>query len=221
MTQFLEAPHWRDLPPGAWRWPSFKPAEIACRGTGRLKISVRAMDALQALRDRLGKPLIVRSAYRSPEHNKRVGGAPRSRHVEGDAFDISMANHEPNSFERAARECGFQGFGRYPEPGKNFLHIDMGPARFWGTPWPLEAAEFEPEPERKPVMARPDGQQQAIAAAGIGGAGATEALQQVTDQVQGLTPYLETARWVFLALALIGVGLTVWRIYQSSKRGVG
>jgi hypothetical protein len=141
--------------------------------------------------------------------------------MEGDAFDISMANHDPHTFEQAARECGFTGFGFYPEPGKNFMHIDLGPPRLWGTEWPEDAKEFEPEPERKPVMARPDGQQQAIAAAGIGGAGATEALQQVTDQVQGLTPYLETARWVFLALALIGVGLTGWRIYQSSKRGVG
>ena len=70
--------HWRDVREGAWRWPNFSPAEIACRGTGRLLVNESALDRLQALRDRLGKPLIVRSAYRSPEHNRAVGGATRS-----------------------------------------------------------------------------------------------------------------------------------------------
>ena len=58
--------HWRDVPEGAWRWTNFSPAEIACRGSGSLQINHEALDKLQALRDRLGKPLIVRSAYRSP-----------------------------------------------------------------------------------------------------------------------------------------------------------
>ena len=66
--------HWRDVPESAWRWPNFSPAEIACRGTGKLLVNDPALDKLQALRDRLGKPLIVRSAYRSPEHNRAVGG---------------------------------------------------------------------------------------------------------------------------------------------------
>jgi len=69
--------HFRDVPAELWRWPNFSPAEIACRGTGQLKLHPEALDKLQTLRDRLGKPLIVNSAYRSPEHNRAVGGAPR------------------------------------------------------------------------------------------------------------------------------------------------
>ncbi len=65
--------HWRDVPKRDWRWSNFSPAEIACRGTGQLKLHPEAMDKLQALRDRLGKPLIIRSAYRAPEHNRAVG----------------------------------------------------------------------------------------------------------------------------------------------------
>lgn len=87
--------HWRDVPESVWRWPNFSPAEIACRGTVKLLINATALDRLQALRDRLGKPLIVRSAYRSPEHNSAVGGATRSKHLDGAAFDIAMANHDP------------------------------------------------------------------------------------------------------------------------------
>ena len=58
--------HWRDVPESAWRWPDFSPAEIACRGSGALLINEPALDRLQALRDRLGKPLIVRSNYLQP-----------------------------------------------------------------------------------------------------------------------------------------------------------
>ena len=90
--------HFRDVPESAWRWHSFSPAEIACRGTGAIKINTEAMDKLQSLRDRLGKPLIVRSAYRSPSHNRAVGGAPASKHMLGTAFDIAMSNHDPVKF---------------------------------------------------------------------------------------------------------------------------
>jgi hypothetical protein len=117
--------HWREAPEDAWRWPNFSPAEIACRGTGKLLVNAPALEKLQALRDRMGKPLIVRSAYRSPEHNRAVGGAPRSKHMDGAAFDIAMANHDPAAFEAAARAVGFLGFGFYPRSG--FMHIDLGP----------------------------------------------------------------------------------------------
>ena len=106
MTVSTFASH-QDVPAVAWRWPNFSPAEIACRGTGRIRIDEGALDKLQALRDALGKPLIIRSAYRSPEHNRAVGGAPASKHMAGTAFDVAMANHDPIAFEAAARAAGF------------------------------------------------------------------------------------------------------------------
>jgi zinc D-Ala-D-Ala carboxypeptidase len=144
--------HWRDVPGSAWRWPNFSPAEIACRGTGKLLINEPALDKLQALRDRLGKPLIVRSAYRSPEHNRAVGGAPRSKHLDGAAFDIAMGNHDPVAFEAEARAVGFLGFGFYPRSG--FMHIDLGPARQWGERFPVRATAFAAEtPLAREVLA--------------------------------------------------------------------
>lgn len=135
--------HWRDVPESAWRWRNFSPAEIACRGTGKLLVNEPALDRLQALRDRLGKPLIVRSAYRSPEHNRAVGGATRSKHMDGAAFDIAMTNHDPVAFEAAAREVGFLGFGFYPRSG--FMHVDLGPARQWGERFPMRTTTFVAE----------------------------------------------------------------------------
>ena len=92
------------------RTSSTKPS---CRGTGKLLINEPALDELQALRDRLGKLLIVRFAYRSTEHNRAVDGATRSKHMDGAAFDIAMSNHEPVTFEAASRAVGFLGFCFY------------------------------------------------------------------------------------------------------------
>lgn len=43
---------------------------------------------LNAIRSRFKKPIIVNSGYRSPEHNKAVGGVKNSTHVQGIAADI-------------------------------------------------------------------------------------------------------------------------------------
>lgn len=126
---------WRDVPKAKWRWANFSPAEIACRGDGSIKVNEEALDCLQALRDLTGQPMIVLSGYRSPAHNRRVGGARASKHMEGAAFDISMTNHDPVAFEAAARKAGFLGFGFYPRSG--FMHIDLGPARSWGERFPV------------------------------------------------------------------------------------
>lgn len=49
---------------------------------------VKVANQLQYLRDYLAKPIKVNSAYRSPEHNKSVGGVPKSQHILGKAADI-------------------------------------------------------------------------------------------------------------------------------------
>lgn len=46
--------HWSHYPMAQWRWPSFRPQELACRGTGELMIDAVALDRFQALRTRLG-----------------------------------------------------------------------------------------------------------------------------------------------------------------------
>lgn len=143
--------HWREVPESFWRWPNFSPEEMACRGTGKLLVDEDAMDALQALRNELGRPIIVNSAYRSPEHNRAVGGATQSKHLQAEAFDCRMDNHEPTAFEAAAKRHGFLGFGHYVTQG--FMHIDLGPARRWtgsDGKWfrvNPRTPNFQPEPQ--------------------------------------------------------------------------
>jgi zinc D-Ala-D-Ala carboxypeptidase len=214
--------HWRDVPATRWRWKNFSPAEIACRGSGSLRLHEDALDRLQALRDALAKPLIVRSAYRSPAHNKKVGGAPQSKHLEGTAFDIAMANHDPVAFEAAARAVGFLGFGFYPRSG--FIHIDLGPARIWGERFPVRQAAFAPEapPAREALsQSRTLRGTGAAGVATLGAAGveiAQEVLAEAQSAVLPLVPYLDSLRWVLIAVALAGIGVAVWARVDDWKR---
>ena len=46
---------------------------------------------LEALRERVGVPIIINSGYRSPAVNRAVGGVPTSNHLTGCAVDIRVA----------------------------------------------------------------------------------------------------------------------------------
>jgi uncharacterized protein YcbK (DUF882 family) len=50
---------------------------------------------LQVLRDAVGKSISITSGYRSPQHNKKIGGAKDSQHVKGMAADIKVAGMTP------------------------------------------------------------------------------------------------------------------------------
>jgi len=199
---------WKMVPANSWRWPSFSPREIACKGTGSILINEGALDKLQALRTRLGKPLVLTSAYRSPEHNRYVGGTKASKHMEGIAFDVRMDNHDPHEFEAAARAVGFTGFGYYPRSG--FMHIDTGPARSWGTPWPRTVTDWPTEPPRQPESFREDRGTQAAAGAGVAGAVAVAAehLPMASSLLGNLAP---TAQLVAVIVAALLIGYLLWK----------
>ncbi|MFN3262132.1 MAG: YcbK family protein [Pikeienuella sp.] len=211
-----------DFPAGTWRWSNFYSAEIACRGIGAILIDAVALDRLQALRDALGKPLIIRSAYRSPAHNRAVGGAARSQHLLGIAFDISMANHDPEAFEKAARIAGFTGFGFYPRSG--FIHVDLGPAREWGERFPVRATAFAAEtPPAREVLADSRTMKGGGAAgvATLGAAGvdvAQSVLAETQTAILPLVPYLDTLRWVFIVVALGGIAVTIYARLDDWRR---
>lgn len=55
----------------------------------RFAIRLLVLNLLQPLRDKVQRPLILNSGYRSPALNKAVGGVKESQHVKGEAADIS------------------------------------------------------------------------------------------------------------------------------------
>lgn len=76
--------------------------EFVCRCCGGLppyaKENIEALveNVLDPLRERYGKPIVVNSGYRCPKHNKEVGGATNSQHMEGEAADIRPTTNCPN-----------------------------------------------------------------------------------------------------------------------------
>lgn len=214
---------WRDVPDKLWRWPNFSPEEIASRGDGKIRIDEVALDKLQSLRDRIGAPLIVHSAYRSPDYNRRVGGANRSMHLQGAAFDISMVNHDPVALEAAARVVGFTGFGFYPR--QNFMHIDIGRARQWGDKFSPRLSRFAEEPPHLRENLTESRTMKGGGTVGVAtiGTAAVEVVQQAVADTQStlqtLIPYLDTLRWLFIAAALLGVSVTIYARWDDWKRG--
>lgn len=74
-------------------------------------------------------PLTVNSTCRSRTHNARVGGAPRSYHLTGNAVDFRVRSH----FREVLAFLGrFRSVGGLTHYGSGVFHIDTGPRRSWG-----------------------------------------------------------------------------------------
>jgi len=102
----------------------FRPQEFVCRHCGRVKIHKKIIDTLEELREYLGKPIIITSAYRCPIWNKLIGGVPNSAHTRGYAVDIratdSKTRHQIINF---LMQKGINRIGLAPV----FLHFDIDP----------------------------------------------------------------------------------------------
>ena len=149
-----EYAHYDDFPRKDWRWPDFTPRELRSKSDNKLMVHEPSMDMLQDLRIWLNKAIRLTSAYRSPAHNKKVGGAQNSQHLQARAFDCQMGGHDPAQFEAAARAVGFTGFGFYPDSRPRFIHIDTGPPREWGERWWIgtaEAPKLSPKTKKDPL----------------------------------------------------------------------
>lgn len=191
--------HWSKVPMKEWTWPNFSPRELACKGSGMIQIDVNALDRLQRLRTALNRPLLITSAYRSESHNRRVGGAPKSLHLTGRAFDVRMENHSPEQFVTMARKVGFDGIGYYPRQG--FIHVDTGPERTWGDAFPVNATAIGSEPDEKSSA----GASSTVGVAGGGlvtavGSGAT-----VVTQLEGTSQIVALMFIGVMALAFIWI----------------
>lgn len=133
---------------------NFKYGEFASKdGALHNKLDIKAVNKLQQLRDGLGVPIIINSAYRSPKHNRNVGGASRSRHLQGDAFDIRVPGYTRLQIANFARGLGFTGVSAY----NTFTHVDTRPGSFvsWGAnknkiksvPLPKKPSRSKPVPK--------------------------------------------------------------------------
>jgi uncharacterized protein YcbK (DUF882 family) len=105
--------------------PHFSKKDLACRCCGRLRVDPRLIDALEALRQLAGAPIVIHAGYRCPTHNQAVGGIPNSEHTRGLAADIDIPGlnlQQMYDFACEVLEFAEGGIGAYDT---NFLHVDV------------------------------------------------------------------------------------------------
>lgn len=101
-------------------------------------IDTRTIDIMAAAHNLLdvSEPYMLISGYRSPSTNAMLrsrssGVAKNSRHIQGEAADLRLSSRSVSQMFRAAKACGGGGVGRYSR--SNFIHVDCGPVRSWGS----------------------------------------------------------------------------------------
>lgn len=128
------------------RWPNFTKEELVCSFSGKENPNVTAftclMDFVQQMRQDLGIPFSVNSAYRSFEHPieaaKNDMGKPYGMHTLA-AIDIKVPVDYCYRVVELAFKYGFKGIGinLKGDPAYRFIHLDrrkVKEGRIWSYP---------------------------------------------------------------------------------------
>ena len=116
--------------------PNFKSREFDCHGNGccsTTKLDPKLVEYLQMIRDHFKQPINVTSAYRCETHNRNVGGASRSYHMQGKAADIVVQGVSSREVAKYAESIGILGIGLYETSSDGFFtHVDTRTTKaFW------------------------------------------------------------------------------------------
>ena len=107
---------------------NFTVKEFACKdGSDAVLVAPRLVMVLQSIRSHFGVPVVIHSAYRTPQYNKQANGAEHSQHCYGTAADISVKGQTPAAVAAYARQLmpDWGGVGIYD----TFTHIDVREAK--------------------------------------------------------------------------------------------
>ncbi|WP_417719199.1 YcbK family protein [Salipiger sp.] len=101
-------------------------------------IDARTIDIMTAAHNLMDvtEPYMLISGYRCPKTNAMLrarssGVAKNSRHLRGEAADLTLKSRSVNQMAKAAQACHGGGVGRYTR--SDFVHMDCGPVRTWGS----------------------------------------------------------------------------------------
>ena len=112
---------------------NFKKAEFdskdgACMPNDVLQNVANLAKEIQVIRDTAGVSITINSGYRSPAHNKKIGGVADSQHVKGKAADLTPKGMTPKQLYNVIIKLINEGkiynggVGLYP----TFVHYDIG-----------------------------------------------------------------------------------------------
>lgn len=107
---------------------NFKVREFRCKdGSDPVFVAPLLVHILQTIRGIAGASVNINSAYRTPSHNKAVGGVDNSRHMRGKAADIVVTGMTPREVAELAEKImpDWGGIGVY----STFTHIDLRPIK--------------------------------------------------------------------------------------------
>ena len=84
-------------------------------------------ESLQELRNALNTPIRINSAYRSLEHNSKIGGSQSSQHLFGKAADIVVKSKTPAQVATMIKLLILEGKMKQGGIGvyDNFTHYDV------------------------------------------------------------------------------------------------
>ena len=114
---------------------NFSLSEFACNDGSEFPIDVienikELAINLQMLRDYIAIPITINSGYRSPAHNKKIGGVKNSQHLAGMAGDLK--SDLPTNLLGEAIELLIES-GKMKQGGigvyKTFVHYDIRGSR--------------------------------------------------------------------------------------------
>lgn len=111
-----------------FRKEEFDSKDGACMPNDVLNNIAELAKNVQIIRDYVGVPLTINSGYRSPSHNKSVGGVANSYHVQGKASDLASKQITPKKLYDAILKLIADGkiynggVGIY----NTFVHYDIG-----------------------------------------------------------------------------------------------
>jgi len=86
------------------------------------------LEKLDRAREWAGVPFRISSGYRTPEHNKSVGGVENSAHIRGYAADIRIDGYNEAAITRMIAALTLAGFTRIGK-ARTFLHVDDDPEK--------------------------------------------------------------------------------------------
>lgn len=115
---------------------NFQYKEFDCHGKGCCSTTIideKLVEYVQRIRDHFGKPVTITSPYRCEVHNRRVGGATKSYHMQGKAADIVVQGVSSREVAKYAESIGILGIGLYETSADGyFTHIDTRTTKsFW------------------------------------------------------------------------------------------
>lgn len=95
-------------------------------------MNIGFLNKLTEARKAAGIAFKITSAYRSPEHNAKVGGVNNSSHVHGCAVDIyAPTSRQKYIIINSLLEAGFNRIG----VAKNFIHVDNDASKTEDVIW--------------------------------------------------------------------------------------